>query len=212
MVSSLSPTVPSQVTKLLLKTLLLAAASMILVSSLSPIVPSLAMWHMIREAASLSLVAKLPLPFVPFMIIRHRTGAVSLFRMRTTSSHVEMRNSIVAGNHAPVEADIAGTLTSDGYNLIQDVSQASLLSGNLASTDLIGMSPEVGPLQNNGGPTSTHALALGSPAMDKVPLKACQIEAIFNSSSKTYTDQRGIKRPQDSACDIGAYEYEVPPH
>jgi serine/threonine protein kinase/type II secretory pathway predicted ATPase ExeA len=133
-------------------------------------------------------------------------GGLSIQNVQERQSHVKIRNSIVAGNHAPVGADIAGTLTSDGYNLIQDDSPAYLLSENFAQVDLIGMSPNVGPLQNNRGLTETHALAPGSPAIDKVPLKACQIEAIFNSSSKTYTDQREVKRPQGSSCDIGAYE------
>ena len=66
------------------------------------------------------------------------------------------------------------------------------------------MSPNVGPLQNNDGPTETHALDPGSPAIDKVPLNACHLDTIP-------TDQRRVKRPQGSACDIGAYE-EVSPH
>jgi len=118
--------------------------------------------------------------------------------------HVEMGNSLVAGNHAHIGADISGTLTSDGYNLIQDVSQATVLYGGSAPAELIGMSPNVGPLQDNGGPTKTHALVPGSPAIDKIPHNACHLDAIP-------TDQRGVKRPQGSKCDIGAYE-EVSPH
>ncbi len=119
-------------------------------------------------------------------------------------SHVEIGNSIIAGNHAPVGADISGTLTSDGYNLIQNISQASLLHKASAPTDLIGIAPDVGPLQDNGGLTRTQALLPGSPAIDKIPRSVCHLDTIS-------TDQRGTKRPQGPACDIGAYE-QVYPH
>jgi hypothetical protein len=47
-----------------------------------------------------------------------------------------------------------------------------------------------------GGPTETHALDSRSPAIDNGNEKTCQ-----------ETDQRGMARPQGSACDIGAFEY-----
>jgi hypothetical protein len=60
--------------------------------------------------------------------------------------------------------------------------------------------PLLGPLQNNGGPTLTHALLAGSPAIDAVPLADC---------SGVTDDQRGVLRPQGPACDIGAFELVV---
>jgi uncharacterized repeat protein (TIGR01451 family) len=57
--------------------------------------------------------------------------------------------------------------------------------------------PLLGPLANNGGSTFTHALLPGSPAIDAVTHSACPPPS---------TDQRGITRPQGTACDIGAYE------
>jgi hypothetical protein len=56
--------------------------------------------------------------------------------------------------------------------------------------------PLLGPLQNNGGPTQTHALLAGSPAID----------AVTSGCPPPPTDQRGVLRPQGAACDIGAYE------
>ena len=123
--------------------------------------------------------------------------------------------SIVAGNNASTDPDIGTPPTSLGYNLIGNRSGATLLSSPKGqSTDLLGVSLtnlKIDPrLRDNGGSakphTFTHALLLGSPAIDAIPLRYCQD---FNSQSRIYTDQRGMKRPDEneSACDIGAYEY-----
>ena len=53
----------------------------------------------------------------------------------------------------------------------------------------------LGPLQDNGGPSDTHALLEGSIA----------INAGVNCPPP-HTDQRGVPRPQGVACDAGAYE------
>ena len=57
----------------------------------------------------------------------------------------------------------------------------------------------LGPLQNNGGPTLTHALLLGSPALDA------------GDPTLTGTDQRGVSRPQGPRADIGAFELNDDP-
>jgi hypothetical protein len=102
-------------------------------------------------------------------------------------------------------ANIAGGLvTSDGYNLSSD-SGGGYLS---ATGDQIGTDPKLGPLQNNGGPTFTHALLSNSPAIDK------------GKSLGVTADQRGAPRPFDFASlsnasggdgsDIGAFELGAP--
>jgi hypothetical protein len=53
----------------------------------------------------------------------------------------------------------------------------------------------VGPLGKNGGPTPTHALLIGSPAIDAGTAEGCPA-----------TDQRGVLRPQGKACDMGSLE------
>jgi hypothetical protein len=81
---------------------------------------------------------------------------------------------------------------SEGYNLVDDT------SCNLTEpTDLVVANAMLGPLQNNGGPTETHDLLPGSPAIDAGSV-SCPPPA---------TDQRGVARPQGTACDIGAVEY-----
>ncbi|BAP56680.1 polymorphic outer membrane protein [Thioploca ingrica] len=67
--------------------------------------------------------------------------------------------------------------------------------------------PKLGILANNGGPTFTHALLRGSPAIDAGDDTICAAEPVNG------LDQRGVPRFGSSAgnhCDIGAYEYQKP--
>jgi CSLREA domain-containing protein len=114
------------------------------------------------------------------------------------------QNTIIANNTALTATsgpDFAGQLTSQGFNLVGKTN-GTTLTGSL-STCLFNVNPLLGPLQNNGGPTFTHALQPGSPAIDA-----------GNSGGLT-TDQRGFPRPYDSllpnaaggnGADIGAVE------
>jgi hypothetical protein len=61
--------------------------------------------------------------------------------------------------------------------------------------DIVDSDPLLGPLTNNGGSTFTRALLPGSPAIDA-----------GNCASGPATDQRGVARPQDATCDMGAVE------
>jgi beta-glucanase (GH16 family) len=54
----------------------------------------------------------------------------------------------------------------------------------------------LGPLADNGGPTQTHALEAGSPAIDAADNAICPA-----------TDQRGVARPQGAGCDVGSFEF-----
>ena len=113
-----------------------------------------------------------------------------------SSDTMYFKNTIVANNTAgndlynnghssPAEATV-----SQGYNLDSENS-----CGFDQPTDKINTDPLLGPLQDNGGPTFTHALMHGSPAID-------------NGGDPGITDQRGVPRPQGPAFDIGAYELE----
>jgi hypothetical protein len=107
-----------------------------------------------------------------------------------------LRNSLLAnmtGNCAVGQPSPSTAISSANYNLSSDTS----CTGFAGSHDLNNVNPLVGPLANNGGPTQTHALLPGSPALDRVPVAGASCPA---------TDQRGIARPQGAACDIGAYE------
>ena len=68
---------------------------------------------------------------------------------------------IVAGDTVTTkDPDIAGTVSSLGHNLIGYVNSDA---SGLVSSDLTGLSPVLGPLQNNGGPTPTLALLAVEP-------------------------------------------------
>ena len=103
------------------------------------------------------------------------------------------RNSVIANNTigiGGVNPDCAEDpgFESLGHNLVEDPGTDCQVTG---AGDIIGQDPLLGPLADNGGPTQTHALLLGSPAIDA------------GGADCAVTDQRGVPR---SACDIGAYE------
>ena len=102
--------------------------------------------------------------------------------------------TIVAANRAPADRgpDCVGTLISGGDNLVQDAADCTL--AGTPGKDIVGKPARLGGLANNGGVTATHALETGSPALDAV-VGTCPA-----------TDQRGVARPQGTACDIGSFE------
>ena len=119
-------------------------------------------------------------------------------------SQVELRNTLVADNTSYLTGpDIAGTLTSGGYNLIQDVSGAIFIPNKQHHTDVsVNAHADMRvDLALSGGLTKILGLLPGSPAIDQIPLGACHINGIS-------TDQHGVKRPDgnEKTCDIGAFE------
>jgi predicted outer membrane repeat protein len=85
----------------------------------------------------------------------------------------------------------AGVQNSQGYNLGDDTTCNLTATGDITTSN-----PLLGPMQDNGGPTWTHALLLGSPAIDHGTNTGCPA-----------TDQRGMPRPHNGVCDIGAFEF-----
>ena len=104
---------------------------------------------------------------------------------------VSLVNNILAGSPADGNCfNSSGSLQSLGHNL-----ESADTCGFGAAGDLANVDPRLGPLQENGGPTPTHALLPGSPAIDTGDDDACPA-----------ADQRGVTRPQGTACDRGSYE------
>lgn len=101
-----------------------------------------------------------------------------------------VKNSIIANNDGRGGPhDCAGTLTNDSRNnLIRDTMGCQLPAGSITAQD-----PQLSPLGSNGGPTRTHALSAGSPAIDR-------------GGPDTYrTDQRGYLR--GALPDLGTFEF-----
>jgi CSLREA domain-containing protein len=115
---------------------------------------------------------------------------------------LNLRNTIIAGNHntAGGSPDCAGTLTSQGYNLIQSTTGCTIVG--TTTGNLTGVNPLLGALANNGGLTQTHSIGSTSPARDAGNPAAPGSSA----TACRITDQRGVSRPQGPRCDMGAFE------
>jgi CSLREA domain-containing protein len=104
-------------------------------------------------------------------------------------------NSIVAGG---TFYDTRGPINSQGHNLIQRTNVA------YGPTDITDVDARLGPLADNGGPTPTHALLAGSPALD------AGSNALASNAGLT-ADQRGAGRFSGPGTiptvDIGAVEF-----
>ena len=70
------------------------------------------------------------------------------------------------------------------------------------------LDPVLSILQDNGGPTPTHALLTGSPAIDSGDNNVINIGSFFPDTPAL--DQRGSQRISNSIIDIGSYEVFVP--
>ena len=107
---------------------------------------------------------------------------------------VNVKNSIVANSPSGGDCSIAGTLNATGANFSTSGTCPGFTQVTPAQLNL-------GPLADNGGPTKTHALLVGSVAIDAAN------DCTDLSKNPVNTDQRGIGRPQGNACDAGAYEF-----
>ncbi|HZS46659.1 MAG TPA: choice-of-anchor Q domain-containing protein [Blastocatellia bacterium] len=120
------------------------------------------------------------------------TGTANSITNRTVAGGIatfNVLNTIITGA-SPTVTTSGTTFTSQGNNILSDSPSDFNASGDKVNTD-----PLLGILQSNGGPTQTHALLPGSPAIDA-----------GNNSGAPATDQRGVTRPVNPTVDIGAFE------
>jgi hypothetical protein len=124
---------------------------------------------------------------------------------------LRLENTIVANGTTPDktgtencanDAGFPDAYVTLGHNLEARVGQAASqcglnagVNGDLTSNGTAGL----GILAMNGGPTPTHELLFGSPAIDAA------------GPNGPVTDQRGVSRPQGPLCDIGAFERNSTP-
>ncbi len=119
---------------------------------------------------------------------------------------ISLRNTLIAKNESAGGPDIRGTLASDGFNLIGNTT-GGFVSGT-AVGNIINTDPLLSGLADHGGPTFTHALLAGSPAIDS-----------GNAGAGVTVDQRGVPRPLDlplisnapssDSSDIGSFERRI---
>jgi CSLREA domain-containing protein len=116
-------------------------------------------------------------------------------------------NSLIAGNtllDAPIYNDCSGLLNASGRNLfflLNDTGTGCNFIG--AGIGLVSLNT-LGPLQDNGGPTWTHALLAGSEAINAtIAGDGCTDQGGGNLTM----DQRGAPRIAGPRCDVGAFEF-----
>jgi len=143
------------------------------------------------------------------IIIRHSTisgndatvrgGNISLGA--DDASSLTLESSIVANGVAPVNPDISedpsGVTITSNFSLIEDLGTSTIDAG---ANNTTGVDPQLGALQNNGGPTETHMPASTSP--------------VINAGDPAFvpppaTDQRGLARVSNGRIEMGSVEVQA---
>ena len=136
-----------------------------------------------------------------------------------TSGELVSRNNLITGNFAgsdvlafsEISLSVGATVNFIGTNLIGDDSKTKFEALNFTPSNNVILSTSDGnqptrlssilsPLADNGGFTLTHALPIGSPAIDAGNANICAAGPVNK------LDQRGFSR--SDLCDIGAYEFD----
>jgi Putative Ig domain len=134
-----------------------------------------------------------------------------------------LNRSLIAGNQATVAPEIQNlsnvtannysNVTANNFNLFGADGNGGVVGFTPGPTDIVPahgvqVAQILGPLQNNGGPTQTHALVSSSPAINAGNLGGC----VDSAGALLTTDQRGFPRPfNGTICDIGSYELQADP-
>lgn len=131
---------------------------------------------------------------------------------------LKAERALISGNSAPKGPQVVAKsdefVNLDDYNVLGSDGESGLLGLTPGPSDIVPpagvfaadvVSPVLFP---HGGPTLTHALPPGSPAIDAAPNSACAGQI----------DQRGVVRnydgdgsPSVNECDIGAFEWANEP-
>lgn len=144
------------------------------------------------------------------------TIAMNTFGVFSNDAPMNLQRSIISGNvsgqvgfvteYYGVDAPVV-TSSSNVFGSSAQTTAQALRGFSPSASDIVATSDGTAPtaldkiilsaLAHNGGPTATHALPAGSPALDGVDAGCAE------------TDQRGVSRAQNLGCDIGAFELET---
>jgi hypothetical protein len=139
-------------------------------------------------------------------------GIVTSTAGDVSNATLTLAGSLVSGNLAPTAPEVlqsGGNLTANAFNLFGVSGSVGISGFTPGPTDLVPSEPLTAILDpvlaDHGGPTLTHALVPGSPALDAIPWGA------HDCGTTLFSDQRWQARPQPAGgrCDIGAYGVEV---
>ena len=126
-------------------------------------------------------------------------GGRGIYLLGDNAQFTSTINNTILGQSDTAVSDLAleavgvgGGSSHGGTNLIR----TTTFLGAPTSSAALTADPRLGPLQNNGGPTPTMALAAGSPAINAGP-----------AAGAPGTDQRGFSRV--GTPDIGAFEFHT---
>jgi hypothetical protein len=129
------------------------------------------------------------------LTMTNSTLAANAFGGLDNRAEATVTNSVIDGGCFQFGDD--ASTSSGGYNIVG----GSDGCGFDDPTDMVDVSSAelaLGPLADNGGPTTTHALLPGSVAIDAIPAPMCAVTE----------DQRGEPRPAGGMCDIGSFEVQ----
>jgi hypothetical protein len=153
--------------------------------------------------------------------IRNRAGTLMLTNSTISANSADSGSGIfnegwsteegfsnLASSLIDGDCDGAGIVTSLGYN----IESPGDTCGFDQPTDQVRVSADdlkLIELADNGGPTQTHGLDLGSVAIDQIPADEC----VDAEGAPLTTDQRGFTRPvailgAEPKCDVGAFEVQ----
>ena len=147
-------------------------------------------------------------------LVNSNTCPYAFYCSRDAAAALTLNRSLIVGNQAnfaPEIENVSSVVNANNFNMFGTNGNAGVSGFTPGPTDIVPGVPLaqiLGPLQNNGGPTQTHALVAGSPAIDAGNPNGCR----DNAGTLLPTDQRGFLRPADgnndgtARCDIGAYE------
>jgi hypothetical protein len=142
-------------------------------------------------------------------------GGGGIWTSSDTSTSV-LSHAIVAGNSRvtdgspPVADDLAGNGTFElGYSLVGTAIGA--INTTPGTINYFGVDPLLGPLANDGGPTQTHALLPGSPAIDAGDPTIQHDPDQFDQRGDPFLRVADGDLPDDIVIDMGAYEAQSRP-